>query len=128
VLVTLKCEKNHAAADTAIADESAGDDNERHDIVLFVCLHAKIFGAIVSASVGATGRSDARLVYVPLVLILLTLALRDSLSVPSLLLSLPSITLRSRPIKSSYGVWGSTASSPRGARGAAPAKIKFGAL
>ena len=82
MLVTLKCEKNHAPADTAIADESAGDDNERRDIVLFVCLHAKIVGAIVGATVGATGRSDARLVYVPLVLILLTLALREFLFLP----------------------------------------------
>ena len=44
------------------------------------------------------------------------------------LLSPPFPPLRSRPLKSSYGVWGSAVSSPSGVWGGAPAEIDFGAF
>ena len=45
---------------------------------------------------------------------------------PLLTPSSPSPPLRSRPIKSRYGVWGSAVSSPSGVWGGAPAEIEFG--
>jgi len=50
------------------------------------------------------------------------------LSFHSPILPYPSPPLRSRLLKSSYGVWGSAVSSPSGVWGGAPAEIEFGAF
>jgi len=49
-------------------------------------------------------------------------------SSPLLFLSLPNLPSEVGPLIFSYGVWGSTVSSPSGVWGGAPAKIEFDAL
>jgi len=52
-----------------------------------------------------------------------------SLPLPPLpLILLAFLPLRSRPLKSSQGVWQSAVSSPTGVWGGAPAEIEFGAF